>query len=122
MASGRVRSYCAGWRTLTPYMRNDRITQCDSVYMVRHPRGSYIAYKIAVSGSGHTGKQRKSFDAVIHMKENTHKVPKSASQAVLSRMLLTLHATRRTPHGDSRLVQAMSAWSVEIRRAASSWH
>ena len=44
---------------------------------------------------------------------------KSASQAVLSRMQLTLHATRRTPHGASRLVQAMSAWSVKTRRAPS---
>ena len=44
---------------------------------------------------------------------------KSASQAVLSRMQLTLHATRRTPHGASRLVLAMSAWSVKTRRAPS---
>ena len=44
---------------------------------------------------------------------------KSASQAVLSRMQLTLHATRRTPHGGSRLVLAMSAWSVNTRRAPS---
>ena len=44
---------------------------------------------------------------------------KSASQAVLSRMQLTLHATRRTPHGASRLVLAMSPWSVETRRAPS---
>ena len=28
-------------------------------------------------------------------------------------MQLTLHATRRTTHGASRLVQAMSAWSVK---------
>ena len=32
-----------------------------------------------------------------------------------SRMELTLHATRRTPHGASRLVLAMSAWSVKTR-------
>ena len=60
-------------------------------------------------------------DAVIHMQESTgtHKVPKSASQAVLSRMQLTLHATRRTPHGASGLAQAMSAWSAESRPAPS---
>ena len=40
-----------------------------------------------------------------------------ASQAVRRRMQLTLHATRRTPHGASRLVQAMSAWLVKTRRA-----
>ena len=43
----------------------------------------------------------------------------SASQAVLSRMQLTLYATRPTPHGASRLVQAMSAWSAKTRRAPS---
>ena len=44
---------------------------------------------------------------------------KSASQAVLTKMQLTLHATRRTPHGASRLVQAMSAWSVKTLRGPS---
>ena len=44
---------------------------------------------------------------------------KSASQAVLSKMQLTLHANRRTPPGASRLALAMSAWSVKTRRAPS---
>ena len=43
----------------------------------------------------------------------------SASQVVLSGMQLTIHATRRTPHGASRLVLEMSAWSVKARRAPS---
>ena len=30
-----------------------------------------------------------------------------------------LHATRRTPHGASRLVQAMSAWLAKTKRAPS---
>ena len=34
-------------------------------------------------------------------------------------MQLTLYATCRTPHGASRLVHAMSAWSVKTRRAPS---
>ena len=34
MAGGRVGITCAGWRTLTPHKGNDRITQCDSVYVV----------------------------------------------------------------------------------------
>ena len=34
-------------------------------------------------------------------------------------MPLTLHATRGTPHGDSRLVQAMSALWVKTRHAPS---
>ena len=37
-------------------------------------------------------------------------------RAVLGGMQFTLHATRRTPHGASRLVQAMSTWLVETRR------
>ena len=46
-------------------------------------------------------------------------MPKTVSRAVLGRMQFTLHATRRTPHGGSRLVQAMCAWLVKIRRAPS---
>ena len=34
-------------------------------------------------------------------------------------MQLTLHATRLAPHGASRLVNAVSAWSVKTRRAPS---
>ena len=34
-------------------------------------------------------------------------------------MQLTLHATHRTPHGASRQVLAMLAWSVKARRAPS---
>ena len=42
------------------------------------------------------------------------------TSGVLRRMQLTLHATRRTPHGGaSRVVLAMSAWSVKTRRAPS---
>ena len=44
---------------------------------------------------------------------------KRSSNVVLGRMQLTLHATHPTPHGASRLVQAMSAWSVKTRRAPS---
>ena len=45
----------------------------------------------------------------------------SASKAVLtsSRTPLTLHATRPTPCGASRSVQAMSAWSAKTRCAPS---
>ena len=41
------------------------------------------------------------------------------SQAALGTIQLTLHATCQTPHGASRLVQAVSAWSVKTRRAPS---
>ena len=53
------------------------------------------------------------------MQQSTHEVPKSASQTVLSKVLITLHATRRTPHGDSRLLDATFAWSVKTRPAPS---
>ena len=53
------------------------------------------------------------------MQESRHKVPKSVSRAVLGRVQFTLHTTHRTPHGASRLVQAMSAWLVETRRVLS---
>ena len=46
-------------------------------------------------------------------------MPKSVLRAVLGRMQFTLHATRRTPHGASRFVQAKSAWLVKTRRAPS---
>ena len=72
---------------------------------------------VAASGSGHARKNKRKFEAVVHARESTHKVRKSASQVVFSRMQLTLHATRETPHGASPLVQAMSARSVKTLRA-----
>ena len=82
-----------------------------SVNMVRHPRGGYIVVSIAVSGVA--------IGAVIHEQESRHMMPKSVLRAVLEKTQFTLHATRRTPHGASRLVQAMSAWLVKTRRAPS---
>ena len=78
----------------------------------------------AVSGSGHTCKTDQ-FTGRCYAYAT-----KSASQAVLSGMQLTLEATtRRTPHGALRfwcrrfalLVQVMSAWSVQTRRAPSRY-
>ena len=43
----------------------------------------------------------------------------SKSGSYSSRMRLTLHATRPTPHVALRLVQAMSAWLVTTRLAPS---
>ena len=59
------------------------------------------------------------FEAVIHIQRSTHKVRKSASQVILSRMQITLHATCPTPNGASRLVRAMPAWSAKTRPALS---
>ena len=74
---------------------------------------------IAVSGLGEAGQQIKSFGAVSHVHQSTHKEPRSASQTASSIMHLTLLATRRTPHCAPRLVQAMPAWSVRTRRPPS---
>ena len=119
MAGDRVRSYCAGWRTLTPYKGNHRITQCDSLYG-KAPTRQLHSVPIAASVSGHARKQIKLGRChpytSLPQKRSIYKPP---SKAVLSRMQLTLHATRPTPHGASRLVPAMSAWSVKTRCAPS---
>ena len=78
----RDRSYCAGWRTLTPHKGNDRITWCD---MVRYPRDSYIVIPIAVSGVATPENKITSLVAVIHKQESRHKEPKSVLRAVLGR-------------------------------------
>ena len=71
--------------------------------MMRRPRGSNIVYiRIAVSRSVHT-RNHTQFIRRCHPR-----AIKSASQAILSRMQLTLHATHRTPLRASRLVQAFS--------------
>ena len=69
--------------------------------------------------SGHTSKQNNSLTLSSICKKVGTKVPKSVLRVVLGRMQFILHATRRTPHGASRLVQAMSAWLVKTRRAPS---
>ena len=89
------------------------------VNKVRHLRGSYIVITIAVSGVATPENKALLIDAVIHTHEGRHKVPKSVLRAILGRMKFTFHATRRTPRGASRLVQAMSAWFVKTRRAPS---
>ena len=66
-----------------------------------------------------TPRNERKIEAVILVHESTHKVWKSASRVVLCRMHFTVHVTPRTPHGASRLVQAMSAWSAKTRRAPS---
>ena len=46
MGGGRVRSFNTGWKKFSPQTRNDRITQCDSVYVVKPPRGSSMVYPL----------------------------------------------------------------------------
>ena len=80
--------------------------------MVRHPQASYIVTPCCLWKWPH--RKSNQFIGRCHAYAR-----KSALQAVLSRMHLTLDATRRTLHGASRLVLAMSAWSVKPRRAPS---
>ena len=79
------------------------------MFMARHPRASYIVtpllpLEVATPENESIRSTLSSFCKKVR-----------ASQAVLSRMQLTLHATRRT----RRLVLAMSAWSVKTERAPS---
>ena len=85
-----------------------------SAHMVSHPRGSYIVIPHCCLWGGHT---KKVIGAVIHKQQSRHTMPKSVLRAVFGRMQFTLHATRRTPHDASHLVQAMPAWLVKTRRA-----
>ena len=78
-----------------------------------------MAIPIAVSGVATPENKVTHWRCVTRKQENRHQVPKSVLRAVLERMQFTLHATRRTPHGASRLVQAMSVWLVKSRRAPS---
>ena len=80
------------------------------MYMVRYARGSYRVNRLL---SLEVATPENKSVRCCHPYAR-----KSASKAVLSRKQLTL-ATRRTPHGASRLVQAMSAWWVKTRRAPS---
>ena len=73
------------------------------------PMRQLHSYPIAVSGSS-TQESNQFIRRCIY-------AGKCAAQVVLSRMQLTLHAARRTPHGVSRLVLATSVWSVRARRA-----
>ena len=50
--------------------------------------------------------ERDALSMVKRLSQATSQYGPPASRAVLGRMQLTLHATRGTPHGASRLVQA----------------
>ena len=72
-----------------------------------------------VYGHTTTGHAQTEYPPPSAPRESRHKVPTSASRTFFGRMQFTLHATRRTPHGASRLVQAMSACLVKTQRASS---
>ena len=105
----RVRSYCAGWRTLTPHKGNDGITYSE---YSKAPTRQLHSNTQCCLWSGHTREQSNSLALVIHKQDNRHKVPKSVLRAVLGRMQFTLHATRRTIHAASRLLGASNACLV----------
>ena len=86
-----------------------------SVYMVRLVPGSYIVpgTPITVSGGDHTATLSSTCKKVRTRCRNP------PQKRLLLLMQLVLHATRRTPRGASRSVQATFAWSVKIRRTPS---
>ena len=100
------------WETSTRPRENDRNTYqvvCTR-YMVRHPRVRCIVFPL-LSLEVATPNSKSIYSRLIYCE--------SASKEVFSRMQLTLHTARPTPHGASRLVQAVPAWSVKTRRAPS---
>ena len=100
----------------TRYKGNGRITQCE---YGKAPTRQLHSNTHCCLWSGHTRKQSNSWIAVIHKQESRHKVPESVLGAVLGRMQVTLHATRRTPHGASPLVQSNVCLVGETRPAPS---
>ena len=89
------------------------------VNMVRHPRGSYIAIPIVVSGVATPENKCNSMALSSISKKVGTRCRSPSYEREPGRMQVTVHATGRTPHGASRLVQAMSAWLVKTRRAPS---
>ena len=82
---------------------------------VRHPQDSYMLHPSLPLEETTPGIESVgSTLSVIRMQERT-----PASQAVLSRMQLTLHPTRSTPHGASCLWRAMPTGWLKIWRDAS---
>ena len=80
--------------------------------MVGRPRGNSIASHCCLWKWSQPGNK------LIHSKLSyICKKARTASQVVLSRLQLKFHSTHQTLHGASRLLQAMSAWSVKTRRA-----
>ena len=99
-------------------LRAKRVIASHSVYLVcgLALTKQLHGVPIANSGSAHTGK-KTSLEAIVHLQETTRKAPNSASQAVFSRIQLTLRTTRRAPHDASHLVRAMSWWvQIDVLR------
>ena len=112
MAGGQDKSFLRGGE---PSLRTRGLIASRSVHIVRHLRGSYIVTPW-LSPQAVTPQK---IQLIRHSSRSYAR--KSASQAILSRIRLTLHATCRTTHGVSPLVQTMPAWSVKTRHAPS-WH
>ena len=91
-----------------PLLRTRGMIGSRSVYG-KAPMRQLHSEPIAVSGSGHTEKRLNSFDDVIHEQETSPH----------TRFLVGCSSPFMRPHGASRLVLAVSAWSVKTRRAPS---
>ena len=118
MGGGRVDHIVRGAQ---PYLHARGVVVAHIVYMFKEPRGSYMVYPL-LSLDVATPENRSSHSTlVIRLQESRHKVPTSASEAVLSRMQFTLHAAGRIPPGGSRLVKATHAYSMQTRHAPSRY-
>ena len=104
-----------------PLLRTSGMVASRSVKKVRHRRDSYLVIPIAVSGVATPENKvyRNSLALSSISKKVGTRCPSPSYERFLGRMQFTLHATRRTPHGTSRLVQAFSAWLVKTRLAPS---
>ena len=104
-----------------PLLRRRGMIASRSVNVVRHPRGSYI--RVTPILSLECPHQKTKYNSLalspISKKVGTRCRSSSYERWVLGRTQFILHATRRTPHGASHLVQAMFAWLVKTRRAPS---
>ena len=87
-------------RSLEPHLRaRGVISRSVHVYGKTSTRQLH-GISITVSGRGHTKDNKCELPS--DKQESAYRVRKSASHVILSRILLTLHASRRTRNGDSR--------------------
>ena len=101
--------YACGGQTFTPHNKgNDRNT---IVFMVKKPPGGYVILPfLSLEVPFLEGK-------LTHWSCRSYTCP--PYELFFPSMQLTLHVTRGTPHGASRLLQARSAWSAKTRGTTS---
>ena len=92
-----------------PLLRTRGMMPDHVVFTVRHSRGSYRVISVLSLWKGPHWKGNQS----IHSRLASARKKVRLTNGSSSRIQLTLYANRPTHHGASRLVHAMSAWSVK---------